>query len=92
MTDPFENEDASFLVLVNDEGQHSLWPEVIDVPPGWRAVFGGSRRPECLEYIEANWTDIRPASLTARTAGGSGPSGSGVSPGDAVSPQASTDT
>lgn len=62
MADPFENEDASYLVLVNHVGQHSLWPEVIDVPRGWRVVFGGSGRRECLGYIEANWTDIKPAS------------------------------
>lgn len=67
MADPFENEDASYLVLVNHEGQHSLWPEVIDVPAGWQVVSGGSR-PECLGYIEANWTDILPRSLSGKTA------------------------
>lgn len=66
MTNPFDNEDASYLVLVNDEGQHSLWPEIIDVPPGWRPVFGGSQRQRCLDYISANWTDIRPRSLISQ--------------------------
>lgn len=23
---PFDDPDATFLVLLNDEGQHSLWP------------------------------------------------------------------
>jgi MbtH protein len=63
VTNPFENEDASYLVLVNDEGQHSLWPESIDVPSGWQAVFGGGRRQACLDYVEENWTDLRPRSL-----------------------------
>jgi MbtH protein len=63
VANPFENEDASYLVLVNGEGQHSLWPEAIGVPPGWRAVFGGRQRQECLDYVEANWTDILPRSL-----------------------------
>ena len=66
MADPFENEDASYLVLVNHEGQHSLWPEAIDVPSGWQVVFGAARRQECLDYVEANWSDIRPRSLTAQ--------------------------
>ncbi|MFE1841847.1 MbtH family NRPS accessory protein, partial [Streptomyces sviceus] len=26
MANPFENDEASYFVLVNDEGQHSLWP------------------------------------------------------------------
>ena len=46
MTDPFENKDVSYLVLVNDVGQHSLWPEVIEVPSGWQVAFGGSGRRE----------------------------------------------
>jgi MbtH protein len=62
MADPFENEDASYSVLVNHLGQHSLWPEVIEVPCGWQVVFGGGRRQECLDYIAANWSDIMPAS------------------------------
>ena len=51
MTDPFENEDASYLVLVNHLGQHSLWPDIIDVPSGWQVVFGSSGRRECLDYV-----------------------------------------
>jgi MbtH protein len=62
VTNPFENENASYLVLVNDEGQHSLWPETIDVPSGWRTVFRGDRQA-CLDHVEANWTDLRPGSL-----------------------------
>lgn len=65
MTDPFENKDVSYLVLVNDVGQHSLWPEVIEVPSGWQVAFGGSGRRECLEYVAANWTDIMPRSRSA---------------------------
>ncbi|UBU14926.1 MbtH family protein [Nonomuraea gerenzanensis] len=65
MTNPFENEDGSFLVLVNDEGQHSLWPSFAEVPPGWTRVHGVATRQECLAYVEENWTDIRPKSLIA---------------------------
>jgi MbtH protein len=36
----FEDLDASYVVLVNDAGQHSLWPGFADVPDCWRAVFG----------------------------------------------------
>jgi MbtH protein len=35
VTNPFEDADAQYLVLVNDEGQHSLWPADIAVPDGW---------------------------------------------------------
>jgi MbtH protein len=62
-TNPFDDPDGSFLVLVNEENQHSLWPAFAAVPDGWTVVFGERGRPECLDYIEANWTDIRPRSL-----------------------------
>ena len=62
---PFEDPDAMYLVLVNDEGQHSLWPVFVDVPDGWNAVFGEAGREECLDYIEKSWTDMRPKSLIA---------------------------
>ncbi|MFI0482825.1 MbtH family protein [Actinomadura sp. 9N215] len=65
MADPFEIEEAGYLVLVNHLGQHSLWPEAIDVPAGWRVAFGGGARQECLAYVTANWRDIAPAEQAA---------------------------
>jgi len=63
MSNPFDQADSGFLALVNDEGQYSLWPSAIDVPAGWRSVLGPVARDECLNHIEANWTDMRPRSL-----------------------------
>ncbi len=63
MANPFEDPDASYKVLVNDEGQHSLWPDAQPVPDGWTVVHDTDTRAQCLEYIEANWTDMRPKSL-----------------------------
>ncbi|MBO0804755.1 MAG: MbtH family protein [Nocardiopsaceae bacterium] len=65
-TNPFEDENAKYFVLVNDEGQHSLWPVFADVPEGWKVVFGEDGRQECLDYVEKNWTDMRPKSLIAQ--------------------------
>ncbi|MFD4761821.1 MbtH family protein [Streptomyces sp. NPDC058439] len=63
MTNPFENPDSSYLVLVNDEGQHSVWPASIDVPDGWTVAKTADTRDACLAFVEENWTDMRPASL-----------------------------
>jgi MbtH protein len=63
MSNPFEDESGVFHVLANDEGQHSLWPIFIETPAGWRIVHEGQSRAACLEYIEKNWTDMRPKSL-----------------------------
>jgi MbtH protein len=62
-TNPFDDETGTFLVLVNDEDQHSLWPAFADIPAGWRKAFGEASRAECLGYVEEHWTDIRPKSL-----------------------------
>ncbi|BBY96220.1 hypothetical protein MGALJ_58890 [Mycobacterium gallinarum] len=67
---PFDDDNGSFFVLVNDEEQHSLWPTFSDVPPGWRVVYGEADRAACLEYIEQNWADIRPKSLRQRLEAG----------------------
>ncbi|MGW2228525.1 MbtH family protein [Streptomyces formicae] len=63
MPNPFDDENGTFLVLVNDENQHSLWPSFAEVPAGWKAVFGEDARTACLDYIEEHWTDMRPKSL-----------------------------
>ncbi|MET8724168.1 MULTISPECIES: MbtH family protein [Streptomyces] len=68
MTNPFENADGRYVVLVNDEGQHSLWPDFAEVPAGWEVVYTVNDRQSCLDYIEANWTDMRPKSLVRQMA------------------------
>jgi uncharacterized protein YbdZ (MbtH family) len=63
---PFDEADGSFVVLVNDEEQHSLWPAAMAVPAGWKVVHGASDRQDCLNYVETHWTDIRPLSARRR--------------------------
>ena len=62
---PFDDENGTFHALVNDEGQYSLWPTFVPVPAGWTVSLGPASRTECLEHIEAAWTDLRPRSLVA---------------------------
>lgn len=67
---PFEDPDGTYAVLVNDEGQHSLWPTFVDVPDGWRLVHPDDSRQACLDYVENHWTDMRPQSLVDAVNGG----------------------
>ncbi len=66
MTNPFEDENGTFHVLINDEGQHSLWPTFVEVPQGWTIILESTTRAACLEFINRNWTDMRPNSLIER--------------------------
>jgi MbtH protein len=65
---PSDDGNSDFVVLVNDEERHSLWPVFADVPVGRRVVSDEVARAACLDYIEQNWTDIRPKSLRERLA------------------------
>ncbi|WP_151484779.1 MbtH family protein [Streptomyces albicerus] len=62
-SNPFDDADGRFYVLVNDEQQHSLWPSFAEIPADWRIVFGEESRDPCLSYVEEHWTDLRPRSL-----------------------------
>jgi MbtH protein len=65
VTNPFEDENGTYHVLINEEGQHCLWPSFVEVPNGWTIVLKSNNRAACLEYINRNWTDMRPKSLIA---------------------------
>lgn len=60
MTNPFDDHAARFLVVVNAESQHALWPAFATVPHGWDQVFGPQDRQACLDYVNEHWTDMRP--------------------------------
>jgi MbtH protein len=65
-TNPFDDDDGTFYVLINGEEQYSLWPTFAQVPDGWRVVHGDdgtTGRQECLDYVDEHWTDMRPKSL-----------------------------
>jgi MbtH protein len=63
MTSPFDVQDGTFVVLINDEDQRSLWPLFVPVPAGWSTEFGPSDRAACLDYVRSHWIDLRPRSL-----------------------------
>ena len=59
-----EGEDTrTYVVVVNDEGQYSIWFADRDLPAGWRAEGVTGSKAACLEHIERVWTDLRPLSL-----------------------------
>jgi MbtH protein len=60
MSNPFDDQGAAFVVLVNHQGQHSLWPATAEIPAGWSVTCEQNGRQACIEYIDKNWTDMRP--------------------------------
>ncbi|GAA4563115.1 MbtH family NRPS accessory protein [Planotetraspora kaengkrachanensis] len=47
-------------VVVNRDGQYSVWPSETDLPSGWAAEGPAGSRQECLDRIDTIWTDMRP--------------------------------
>ncbi|WP_406288907.1 MbtH family protein [Embleya sp. NBC_00896] len=64
-TNPFDGDHGGeggdeFRVLVNELGQHSLWPGFAAVPAGWTVAHGPCARSVALDWITAHWTDLSP--------------------------------
>jgi MbtH protein len=71
MTSPFDDPNGRFNVLINEEEQYSLWPELLDIPAGWTSVAVGDIE-ECSAYVDKHWTDMRPRSLRIAMTSGTG--------------------
>jgi MbtH protein len=70
----FDDEDnTTYIVVVNHEEQYSIWPDYKEIPNGWRAVGKSGVKEECLSYIEEVWTDMRPLSLRKAMEENTGP-------------------
>lgn len=55
--------EGTYIVVVNDEDQYSIWPDLRELPDGWRPAGLTGSQSECLDYIESHWIDIRPLSM-----------------------------
>lgn len=56
-------DSANYKVLVNHEGQYSIWPVERDNPIGWNDGGKSGSKAECLAYVKEVWTDMRPLTL-----------------------------
>lgn len=61
---------VNYEVVINLEGQYSIWPTNKIVPNGWSAVGKQGAKEDCLAFISEVWTDMRPLSLRASTPSG----------------------
>ncbi|MFE3323089.1 MbtH family protein [Nocardia sp. NPDC059195] len=58
MSNPFDNEDGIFVVLRNNLGEYSLWPEFSTVPDGWAVQIEGVSRADAISYIDQHWATL----------------------------------
>lgn len=55
--------DPDWLVVLNEEGRYSVWPEEQPIPSGWRKTGPVGPKTHCLAWINDHWTDPRPAGV-----------------------------
>ncbi|MDH6128366.1 uncharacterized protein YbdZ (MbtH family) [Kitasatospora sp. GP82] len=64
------DEDATrYQVVLNGEGQYSVWSADRELPAGWSAEGTVGGLEECTDRIDRIWTDLRPLSLVRLDAG-----------------------
>lgn len=68
MAEPDEDTTV-YKVVVNHEGQYSIWPADRENAAGWRDAGKVGLKPDCLAHIEEVWTDMRPLSLREQMEG-----------------------
>jgi len=68
MSSNVEEDRRIYKVVVNHEEQYSIWPADRENALGWNDAGKQGTKAECLEYIKAVWTDMRPLSLRKKMA------------------------
>jgi MbtH protein len=63
-------QETDYDVVVNQEGQYSIWPINKIVPNGWLKAGRQGSKACCLAFVDEAWIDMRPRSLQARTHSG----------------------
>ena len=65
MTDE-RDDTGTYMAVVNDEGQYSIWPSNRELPMGWREAGKPGTQAEVLAWIKEVWTDQQPPSSRIR--------------------------
>jgi len=60
VSNPFDDQAGAYVVLINDQGQHSLWPSAAEIPAWWSIACAQNGRKAGNENIDNNWMDMRP--------------------------------
>jgi MbtH protein len=56
-------DNTIYKVVLNHEGQYSIWPVEKKNPPGWTDAGKSGSKTECLAHIKEVWIDMKPLSL-----------------------------
>ena len=52
-----------YAVVLDDEGQYSIWPDDRELPPGWRREGTSGSESVCQAYLDQLKAETRAAAL-----------------------------
>lgn len=64
-SNPFDNPQGRFFILINAQQQFSLWPEPCSLPAGWQVVSGPDEPSVCQQWLEQRWQTLKPDNFIA---------------------------
>lgn len=63
-----ESSDERYAVVVNHDGQYSIWRLGRELPVGWQQEGFTGSEAACLSHIGEIWTDMTPFSVRGESA------------------------
>jgi MbtH protein len=57
------DDQMTYQIVVNHEGQYALWLAEQPPPRGWNPAGKQGSKAECLAFVREVWTDMTPLSL-----------------------------
>jgi MbtH protein len=57
------DDQMTYQIVVNHEGQYALWLAEQHPPRGWNPAGKQGSKAECLAFVREVWTDMTPLSL-----------------------------
>ncbi len=60
LPDGVGQEEPTYKVVINGQGQYSLWPAGRANALGWTDQGKQGTKEECLDFIKNAWVDMRP--------------------------------
>lgn len=67
-SNPFDNPQGQFVILQNDQGQNSLWPQQCELPAGWRVVCEAQPQDVCQQWLAEHWQTLEPSYFAGENA------------------------
>jgi len=57
------DDHPEYKVVINHEGQYSIWPSHRENPGGWSDTGKVGPKADCLSFIATVWVDLTPLGL-----------------------------